>query len=310
MKGRFRVFKAGSLHHIYQRTVGGYLIFYSVRDFIVFFTLFSTMARKHDIQVLGLCLMYDHIHVLISAPSRKVMSAFVRDYTSQFVKRRNAHYSRTGQFFEHRFGSAPKTGSKKVRTAISYLYNNPVEKSLCHKAEDYQWSFLRYAHCQNPYSEPLKSSHVSRHMRRAINDINAHRNMEQPLSYSFIDKIAKECNTGELRQLIDYIISQYNCIDYQALESYYDDFGNLLIAVNSNTGSEYQIKEIVTAESDMAYVRLARVLKKMTGYTDMTKVLSLPDEDKKRIAWILSAETNATPRQISKFLHLTIDTND
>lgn len=126
MKGRFRVFKVGSLHHIYQRTVDGYLIFYSVRDFIVFFTLFCTLARKHRMNVLGLCLMIDHIHVLLSAPSRVELSAFVRDYTSQFSKKRNAHYSRKGQFFEHRFGSAPKTSDKKARTAISYIYNNPV----------------------------------------------------------------------------------------------------------------------------------------------------------------------------------------
>lgn len=307
MKGRFRVFKAGALHHIYQRTVGGYLIFYSVRDFIVFFTLFCTVARKRNIQVLGLCLMYDHLHVLISAPSRIEMSSFVRDYTSQFVKNRNAHYSRKGQFFKHRFGSAPKTSDKKARTAISYLYNNPVEKSLCNNAEDYRWNFLKYAHCPNPYSEPLKLSLASRHLRRAINEVNAHRDLEQPLSYSFIDKVSKECSAVELKQLTDFIITAYNCIDYPALESYYDDFSKLLIAINSNTGSEYQIKEIVTADSDKVYGRLARVLKKMTGYSDMTKVLSLPDEDKRRIAWILSAETNATPRQISKYLHLSLD---
>ena len=71
MKGRYRVFKAGALHHIYQRTYDGYLIFYSVRDFLVFFTLLCTTARKYKITVLGLCLMYDHIHVLVKAPSGK-----------------------------------------------------------------------------------------------------------------------------------------------------------------------------------------------------------------------------------------------
>ncbi len=307
MKGRFRVFRAGSLNHIYQRTLGGFLIFYSIRDFIVFFTLFCTLARKYAIQVLGLCLMYDHIHVLISAPSRVTMSSFVREYTSRFSRKRNSHYSRKGQFFKHRFGSAPKTGGKKVRTAISYLYNNPVEKSLCNKAEDYQWNFLKYAHSPNPYSAPLQMNRASRHLRRAVDEVNALRKADKPLTYSIIDNISKKCSSDEVRQLTDYIISQYNCIDYQALESYYTDFGNLLIAVHSNTGSEYQIKEIVTADSDKVYSRLSRILKKETRYTDMTKVLSLPDGDKKRIAWLLSAETNASPRQISKFLHLPID---
>ena len=34
-----RVFKVGALHHIYQRTIDGYLIFYDKRDFLVFFTM-------------------------------------------------------------------------------------------------------------------------------------------------------------------------------------------------------------------------------------------------------------------------------
>ena len=38
MRGRFRVFKAGQLHHIYQRTINGFVIFYSISDFLVFFT--------------------------------------------------------------------------------------------------------------------------------------------------------------------------------------------------------------------------------------------------------------------------------
>lgn len=140
-----------------------------------------------------------------------------------------------------------------------------------------------------------------------VDIVNAFRKVDKPLTYKNIDIIAKECTTNELCQLTDYIISQFNCINYQALESYYADFGNLLIAVHSNTGSEYNIKEIVTSESDKVYNHLSQTVKKMTGYTDMTKVLALPDEDKKRIAWILSAETNATPRQISKFLHISFD---
>ncbi|MBR0222649.1 MAG: transposase, partial [Bacteroidales bacterium] len=125
-KGRYRVFKAGALHHIYQRTYDGYLIFYSVRDFLVFFTLFCTIARKYHIRVLGICLMYDHIHVLVAAPSKKDLSAFVQEYTCRFARQRNVQYQRKGSFFQRRFGSAPKSGEKKARTAIAYLYNNPV----------------------------------------------------------------------------------------------------------------------------------------------------------------------------------------
>lgn len=304
MKGRNRVFKVGALHHIYQRTVGGYLIFYSVRDFLVFFTIFCTVARKYDIVVLGLCLMYDHIHVLVKAPSRKAMSAFVCEYTSRFSRQRNVRYQRKGQYFRHRFGSAPKVNEKKARTAISYLYNNPVEKKLCNRAEEYRWNFLLYAHCRHPFSAPLKISEASRPLRRAIAEVRALRESNLPLNYTLIDRFIKNLTAKEIMQLTDYTVSLYNCISYEDLTTYYDDYQTMLTAINANTGSEYQIKEVVTPDSDKIFKEMRAVLLEAGEFKDMRSVLSLSDAEKRRIAWFLAAETGASPLQISKFLQL------
>lgn len=303
-KGRYRVFKAGALHHIYQRTYDGFLIFYSVRDFLVFFTLFCTIARKYHIRVLGVCLMYDHIHVLVAAPSKKDLSAFVQEYTCRFSRQRNKQYLRKGPFFQRRFGSAPKSGEKKARTAIAYLYNNPVEKKLCKNAEDYQWDFLTYANNSHPFSQPLKLNGASRPMRRAVEEIKALRSSDTPLNYATIERIIKDLSPSEIRQLTDYTVSSFNCIDYKGLEDYYEDFHTMLTAIHSNTGSEYDIKEKVTPGSDAIFKKMQSAIRKMTSYSDMTEVLSLPDCEKKRLAWILSAETGASPHQIAKFLHL------
>lgn len=306
MKGRNRVFKVGALHHIYQRTVSGYLIIYSVRDFLVFFTIFCTVARKYDIVVLGVCLMYDHIHVLVKAPSRKAMSAFVREYTSRFSRQRNVRYQRKGQYFRHRFGSAPKVNEKKARTAISYLYNNPVEKKLCNRAEEYRWNFLLYAHCRHPFSSPLKIREASRPLRRAIAEVRALRESDLPLNYALIDRIIKNLTAKEIMQLTDYTVSLYNCISYEDLTTYYDDFQTMLTAINANTGSEYQIKEVVTPDSDGIFTEMQTALLGSGGFKDMRSVLTLPDSEKRRIAWFLAAETGASPLQISKFLQLSL----
>ena len=307
MKGRSRVFKVGALHHIYQRTINGYLIFYSVRDFLVFFTLFCTVARKYDIKVLGICLMYDHIHVLVVAGSKAAMSAFVCEYTCRFSRQRNRRYNREGDFFRHRYGSAPKVDEKKARTAIAYLYNNPVEKKLCRYAEEFQWDFLAYAKSDHPFSQPLRLNCASKPLRRAIAEVRQLRDEDSPLRYEFIDRIIKNLSSEEILQLTDYIVVQYNCIDYSDLSSYYEDFQSLLTAVHSNTGSEYQIKEIVLPGSDAIYKRMMTTIRKMTGCRDMREVLSLSDSEKQRLAWILAAETGATPRQISKMLQMPLN---
>mgnify|MGYP002624141646 CR=1 FL=1 len=306
MKGRKRVFKVGALHHIYQRTIDGYLIFYDKRDFLVFFTLFCTVARKYNITVLGICLMYDHIHVLVKASCKADFSAFVREYTCGFSRRRNIRYQRKGDFFRHRFGSAPKVDEKKSRTAIAYLYNNPVEKKLCGKAEEFQWNFLDYSQSCHPFSEPLRWGTACRPLRRAMVEVHSLRLSDVPLSYEFIERIIQKLSAREVLQLTDYIIVQYNCVDYKELSAYYADFEALLTAIHSNTGSEYQIREVVTPDSDRIFQQMSKTIRKMTPYRKMEDVLSLPDVEKRRLAWILTAETGASPRQISKFLQVNL----
>lgn len=125
-----RRFLRGEYNHVYQRTVSGNNIFYDTEDYLVYYTIFSVLSKRYGVVSLGLCLMIDHIHSLIYASSREVLSRFVSHVTLQFVKEYNSTYGRSGPLFD-RFGSAPKKGMKLLRTAISYLYNNPVEKMLC-----------------------------------------------------------------------------------------------------------------------------------------------------------------------------------
>jgi putative transposase len=87
-----------------------------------------------------------------------------------YVKEYNAAHGRSGPLFEGRFGSAPKRGLKLLRTAIAYLYNNPVEKLLCRRAQDYKWNFLAYGKLSNPYSAKLVMRNVPYHLRSVLKE--------------------------------------------------------------------------------------------------------------------------------------------
>ena len=65
MKYRRRKFIAGECLHVYQRTIGGVNIFYDRFDYLVFYTIFSTISKLYDLTILELCIMVDHIHNLI-----------------------------------------------------------------------------------------------------------------------------------------------------------------------------------------------------------------------------------------------------
>ena len=117
---RRRRFYAGEVNHVYQRSRDGFNIFYDVIDYLVYFTVFSVSAKKYDVMVMGLCLMVDHIHMLLRTENRITLSEFVRQVTSVFVMEYNSSICRKGPLFTHRFGSAPKIGDKKIRTSIAY----------------------------------------------------------------------------------------------------------------------------------------------------------------------------------------------
>lgn len=112
MKQRKRLIVRNVISHCYQRTTGGVVIFYNISDYLVFFTIFCTTARKYKVKILSLCLMADHIHICISEERKGELSAFVREYSKLFSRVHNRTCHTQGNLFESPFGSAPKFGDK------------------------------------------------------------------------------------------------------------------------------------------------------------------------------------------------------
>ena len=54
MKSRKRSFQNNVLNHCYQRTADGGVIFYSNLDYLVWFTIVCTTARKHTVRILAM----------------------------------------------------------------------------------------------------------------------------------------------------------------------------------------------------------------------------------------------------------------
>ena len=175
--------------HVYQRTRNGYLLFYTVSDFLVFFTVFCHCARRFGIRVIGVCPMYDHLHIIVEGCSAKRLSVFVQAYTHQYSEEFNLSIDSRGSIFSPRFGRAERSGLKEVRSACSYLYNNPGEKNLCKRAEEYRWTFLAYAVSRNPFSEPIVRSRASAKLRRALKTVDYYRRYDKPLRHKWLQAI-------------------------------------------------------------------------------------------------------------------------
>ena len=302
---RRRRFLDGECNHIYQRTLNGFNIFYDQEDYLVFYMILSTSARKFQVRILELCLMVDHIHILLESDSCQEMSGFVRYYSSVFVREYNDSIGRNGQMMYKSFGSAPKKGDKKTRSAIVYIGNNPVEKKMCSSAEEYRWNFIAYLDNDTPFSQDIPPRSRRRILRKAMKEAAADASANRYMNFSKLRWYMSRLNQEEKELLTDLIISLYMPVDKEALLDYYSDLPQMVSAMNASTGSDYDIREKVTPHSDLVYNRMIEVVRAETGLDGGRKVVVLPEERKMElVAKLQKAIPSAQLYQICKFLHL------
>ena len=304
MKSRLFIRKA--VNHCYQRSADRGVLFYNVCDRLLFFTIFSVMARRHNVRVYKLVQMPDHIHHSTSARSVRHLSAFVRDYTAMFAREYNSISGRQGAVFEARFSNALKRSDKVVRTNLLYLDNNPVERKLVKCAEEYQWNYLAYAVSSHPFSEKIVLRVASMPLRRALKRVAWMHQNGQYLPYSILRKLFDSLpDDRERDQLIDYIVTTYSVIDHKESTRYFGGYDQEVLAARSNTGSEYDISEGFIGKSDLYYDQFSAILRKeLTEIHDLFKASA----DKKG-EWfqLLREQTDAPGKQIAAFLHLPVE---
>ena len=299
-----KLIKPSVLNHCYQRAENGMLLFYCVSDYLVFFTHYCVLARRYKIHVLSICLMPDHVHDSVLVDSGRNLSCFKQKVNSDFARAHNPVCHSKGRLFEKSYGIAPKIGDKAERTNLIYVGNNGVERKLCKKAEEYRWSFIAYAISPNPFSDKLVIRKARWPMRCAVKEVKTYFKAGMPLNYTQLKRLSDPLNDSEKAQLVYFIISLYNVIDYKEAISRFDSYDKMLTAMHSTTGSEYEIKEEFTGYSDSYYVKMARYVLQIPGVEDVHDVLGW-DHDRK---WLLYQELrsrfNATGKQIAKFLRI------
>ena len=290
--------------HSYEKGVDGRILFYCLRDRLVYFTIFCVEAVRHDIVVLALCLMFNHIHSLTKALSYEKHYRFHQSVESQYAMAFNEISCRNGQVFKKPFKWAMKRSDKKVKDCLAYHVNNPVVKKLCKKGVENQWTFFAYGASDHPFSDPIVWSKASAAFRRGVTLVNATHDNERPLGFAKLDIIYHSLRPAEARQMTDYIIKTYSVIDFEKAAAYFGGYEKMIAAFDIISGSEHDITEDFIPEPDVPYLEMIKVVQK-TGY-DLSKkrFLSLEGEEMTELVKLLLKTTNASPRQVTRFLHL------
>lgn len=303
-----RVFYSDCLNHCYQRTAGRGVLFYDTLDHLVFFTVYCTMAVRYRVRVFKVVQMPDHIHHSLITKSLSSLSAFCRDVTATYAKEYNRAHGRSGPLFESPFGSAAKRGDKAVRTNLLYLDNNPVERKLVRKAEEYRWNYMAFANSTHPFSERILLRKASMPLRRALKRVVYLHEQKIYLRFSVLRRMFDTISSHlEREQLIDFIISTYSVIEYKTVLRYFGSYEAECIAAHSSSGSEYDINEVFIGRSDTCYAQFSQIIMDAGLLRNIHDIFGLSESEKRKIYSLLRQKTGAPHRQISAFLQLPVE---
>ena len=305
MRGHLRKFPVDTFQHIYQQAINRFVIFFSMEDRLVYYTIFSVMARNYGITVLALTLMFDHVHFLIQAVGREIYAKFIGVMTSTFVMAYNRDSGRKGRLFRKAYGNSAKRRDKDIRTCVAYNYNNSVEKKLFTRAEQDRWNLLAYIGSPYPFSKPIDKETASKKLLRSMDAATQFHRRNAYLDYPVVRKLFDGLDDTEREQLLDFIITLYLPIDKEKLLSYYKSYDDMVLAINSNTGSEYDLDEVYDPESHQCFERMLNVVHHSSFSDNPRSILLAPAAKRWQIAEALMSRTGATLNQIKRFLHLT-----
>lgn len=301
-----RRFYRGTMNHVYQRTVDGVQLFYTKEDCLVFYTIFAVCAKSVEITISELCLMHNHVHFLARTGTVQELSAFVDHYAAWYAHEYNKFAGRKGKLFKKNFGSAPKWEEKKLRSAIIYVGNNPVEKHFCKNAIQYRWNFLAYCNNNHPFSEKIIKSKASRELKKALKEVDLMVKLNRPLKYTQLIRMTLKLSDKEMEEFVDYVIYSYFPFDYDELASHFKSFDKMLEAMDSTTGDEHDINELRDGFSLDSFNDMMGHMEKSMKRHEIRKVTTLPLEKKMEIFDELRLHTHASEHQICNFLHIPV----
>jgi len=143
MPRRARQVLEGVAHHVVMRGNNRRRLFSYPRDYKFFIWLLGDGLRRCSIEVNALCLMHNHVHLLLTPLDASALGAFVKRIAQRYAQVRNRRYSSTGKLFEQRYYSKPIESESHLAIATAYIDLNPVRAGLVDDVEAYTWSTAR-----------------------------------------------------------------------------------------------------------------------------------------------------------------------
>ena len=134
-----RIVVPGMPHHITQRGNNRQDVFFVDDDRRVYLRLLAQSAARYGLQVLGYCLMTNHVHLVAvpRGPESLAKAVGRTDFAyAQYIARL---HRRSGHLWQNRFYSCALE-AEALWPVLAYVDRNPVRAGLVDEAWDWPWS--------------------------------------------------------------------------------------------------------------------------------------------------------------------------
>ena len=126
-------------HHLTQRGLDRQDVFFCNADYEVYLALISVSAQRFGADLLGYCLMSNHVHWVVAPQRPDALARTFGEAHGRYAVYANAKCSRGGHFWQNRFFSCALDRSH-LWAALRYVERNPVRARMVELASTYRWS--------------------------------------------------------------------------------------------------------------------------------------------------------------------------
>lgn len=134
-----RAVAVGFAHHITQRGNNCQDVFFVDDDRRVYLELLKEQAGKYLLELVGYCLMSNHIHIVATPHEQDSLAKAIGRTHFRYTQYINRFHRRSGHLWQGRFYSCA-LDERHFWLAMKYIELNPVRARLCRKPWRYEWS--------------------------------------------------------------------------------------------------------------------------------------------------------------------------
>jgi putative transposase len=136
-----RAVEAGGIYHVFNRGNGRMRIFHKPEDYDAFMKLLpQARLRGAAVDILGLCLMPNHWHLVVRPREEKDLAKFMRWLSTAHVRRHHAHYhSPPGHLYQGRYKSFPVQDDEHLLVLLRYVEANALRAGLSKGPGQWAW---------------------------------------------------------------------------------------------------------------------------------------------------------------------------